>query len=129
MRLSVKARWLTAVVILTNVLGNLALSIGMKAASLSLAMPKVVWLKALLNPALLTGVLLLILWMLSRLALLSWADLSYVLPVTSIGYVLSAVAGRLVLHEAVSPYRWAGALLILAGAYLVSRALPRSRTP
>ena len=45
---------------------------------------------------------LLILWLLSRMTLLSWADLSYVLPVTSIGYVLVALAGELFLHEAIS---------------------------
>jgi len=44
------------------------------------------------------------------MALLSWADLSYVLPVTSVGYVLAALAGRLFLSEQVSPARWAGDL-------------------
>ena len=34
------------------------------------------------------GIGLLILWLLTRMALISWADLSFVLPVTSIGYVL-----------------------------------------
>ena len=32
---------------------------------------------------------------LSRMALLSWADLSYVLPVTSVGYVLVALIGKI----------------------------------
>ena len=37
---------------------------------------------------------LLILWMLSRMTLLSWADLTYVLPVTALGYVLTVLMGR-----------------------------------
>jgi uncharacterized membrane protein len=65
------------------------------------------------------GIGLLILWMLSRMALLSWADLSYVLPVTALGYVLTALAGKLFLGEQVSPQRWMGTLLIVAGTILV----------
>ncbi len=42
------------------------------------------------------------------MALLSWADLSYVLPVTSIGYVLVALMGKLLLHEQITLKRWAG---------------------
>ena len=42
------------------------------------------------------------------MALLSWADLSYVLPVTSVGYVLVALAGRSLLHETDHCRRWAG---------------------
>ena len=56
----------------------------------------------LFQPWVALGVLLLILWMLSRMALLSWADLSYVLPVTSIGYVLVALAGRVLLNEQIT---------------------------
>ena len=33
---------------------------------------------------------------------MSWADLSYILPVTAIGYVLSALAGKLFLAEHIS---------------------------
>jgi drug/metabolite transporter (DMT)-like permease len=65
-------------------------------------------------------VVLLILWMASRMALLSWADLSYVLPVTSVGYVLVALAGKILLHEQISTRRWAGIILIMAGVALVS---------
>ena len=52
------------------------------------------YIQALFDPWVAVGVALLILWLLSRMTLLSWADLSYVLPVTSIGYVLTALAGQ-----------------------------------
>jgi drug/metabolite transporter (DMT)-like permease len=65
------------------------------------------------------GVLLLILWLACRMALLSWADLSYVLPVTSVGYVLVALAGRIMLNEQISAKRWLGILLIMGGVALV----------
>ena len=55
------------------------------------------------------------------MSLLSWADLSYVLPVTSVGYVLSALCGKFFLAEQISLTRWAGTLLIVAGTAMVSR--------
>jgi uncharacterized membrane protein len=102
---------LLATVILSNVIGNLLLSIGVKRDALT-------WLLA--------GIAVLIFWTISRMALLSRADLSYVLPVTAIGYVLNALAGRLILAEQVSATRWVGTLLIVAGSALVSRTAPRT---
>jgi uncharacterized membrane protein len=98
-------------VIASNTLGNLALSVGMKQATGSIP-------GALLEPWVVAGIALLIVWTLARMALLSWADLSYVLPVTSIGYVLNALLGRFFLGEQVSGERWAGTLLIVCGAAL-----------
>jgi uncharacterized membrane protein len=63
--------------------------------------------------------MLLILWLLSRMTLLGWADLSYVLPVTAMGYVLTALVGRYFLGEAISYQGWAGTILIVAGIVLV----------
>jgi len=60
------------------------------------------------------------------MALLSWADLSYVLPVTSIAYGLVALVGRFALHEQVSLARWAGIGLIMIGVTLVGRTAPRT---
>jgi uncharacterized membrane protein len=107
-----KARLLTLVVIFSNVSGNLALSAGMRGASNSV--------RAFFSPLVLFGVSLLILWLVSRMTLMSWADLSYILPITSIGYVLSAIAGKVILGEQISAPRWTGILLITAGMALVS---------
>jgi uncharacterized membrane protein len=81
----------------------------------------------LFQPWVALGVVLLILWLVTRMTLLSWADLSYVLPVTSIGYVLVALMGRLFLGEQISFKRWAGIGLIVAGVALVGlRTAPRT---
>jgi uncharacterized membrane protein len=53
------------------------------------------------------------------MALFSLADLSFVLPVTAIGYVIAVLIGRVFLHEAVTSQRWLGTLLIFLGAALV----------
>jgi uncharacterized membrane protein len=73
------------------------------------------------DPFVAIGVTLLLVWLLSQMALLSWADLSYVLPVTSIGYVLAALAGYLFLHERISTARWSGVALIMMGVLMVGR--------
>ncbi len=66
--------------------------------SAQLATP-LAYIAALFQPWVALGVVLLILWQMSRMALLSWADLSYVLPVTSVGYVLVALIGKVLLNE------------------------------
>ncbi len=73
----------------------------------------------MLNPVAALGVIMLILAMMARLALLSVADLTFVLPTTAVGYVLAAILGKLVLFEQVSAGRWAGTLLIFIGAVMV----------
>jgi len=121
-RLRVKT-WICAVIVVfSNVFGNFFLKRGMPP---ELASP-LEYITVLFRPWVAAGVGLLILWMLSRMALLSWADLSYVLPVTSIGYVLVAIVGRVFLNEHISPQRWAGIALIVGGVALVSGGAPRS---
>jgi drug/metabolite transporter (DMT)-like permease len=115
--------WLCAtVVVFSNVAGNFFMKRGMPARFTT----PLDYITVLFQPWVALGVLLLILWMLSRMALLSWADLSYVLPVTSLGYVLVALAGRIFLHEEITAQRWAGILLIMAGVALVSGGAPRT---
>jgi len=122
--------WICAtVVVLSNVAGNFFMKRGLP-AQLSTPLD---YITALFHPWVTLGVLLLILWMFSRMALLSWADLSYVLPVTSVGYVLVALAGRALLNEQITVQRWAGIALIMAGVALVSgggqRTDPRNPAP
>ena len=120
-------RWKTgvasAVVVLSNVVGNFCLSWGVKHTALDSA-----WSfgAVLLSPWVIAGIGLLIIWTLSRMALLSWADLSYVLPVTAIGYPLTALMGRLFLNEQISAARWMGTLLIFAGFALVGFTGPKT---
>ena len=123
-----KTRIFTTIVVVTNVLGNSFLSHGMKSVGELISLSPVPSIRALFNPWVAVGVTLLILWLLSHMAMLSWADLSYVLPVTSIAYVLVALVGRIFLHEHVSFTRWAGIALITAGVALVGQTTPRTTT-
>lgn len=125
--LLLKTRIFTVLVVLSNVLGNLALSLGLRRVGRLVSLSPVAYIQALFDPWVAAGVVLLIVWMLSHMTLLSWADLSYVLPVTSVGYVLAAVAGRLFLAEQITVARWAGIALIVAGVSLVGRTAVRTR--
>ncbi|HTR35085.1 MAG TPA: EamA family transporter [Bryobacteraceae bacterium] len=99
--------------------GNLLLAWGMKHVPQIMPADPVSYLRAIFDPIVAVGVLSLVLALLTRLALLSLADLSYVLPVTAIGYVIAAFLGKTVLHETVSSQRWLGTALIFLGAALV----------
>ncbi len=114
----------TTLTVVTNVLGNLLLSMGMRQIGSLIHRPPSAYITSLFHPLVASGVSLLIVWMVSQMTLLSWADLSFVMPVTSIGYVLTAVVGRVFLHEQVSWQRWGGVGLIVAGVVLVSRTHP-----
>lgn len=75
---------------------------------------------AVLNPWIAGGILFLLAFFAAYMTALSWADLTYVLPATSIGYVLLALIAKFVLHEQVTLLRWLGILLIAVGVSLVA---------
>ncbi|HKV92748.1 MAG TPA: DMT family transporter [Candidatus Angelobacter sp.] len=76
---------------------------------------------AFLDPWVLLGITCLAGFFYAYLTALSWADLTYVLPATAFGYVVTAFLSRFFLHEAISPWRWAGVILITCGVGLVAR--------
>jgi drug/metabolite transporter (DMT)-like permease len=100
--------------------GDIMLSHGMKqAGSISLHHLQSVFL-ALLNPWVAVGILLLLGFFACYMTALSWADLTYVLPATSLGYVLLALVAKFALHEQVSALRWLGIALISSGVGFVA---------
>lgn len=108
---------LTAMVVLTNVIGNICLSHGMQQVGKIVSASPVAYLRALINPWVLLGSCTLALWMLSELALLSRADLTFVLPVTASAYVLTALAGHFFLGDQISWQRWLGIVIISIGVF------------
>jgi drug/metabolite transporter (DMT)-like permease len=121
-----KTRILVFMVIVTNVLGNVSLSHGMHQVGRIISASPFDYLKAFVNPWALLGIFILTLWMLSDLALLSRADLSFVLPVTASAYVLVALGGHFLLHEHISLARWVGILLITGGVILAEETPART---
>ena len=115
---SSKTHLLTAVVVLTNVVGNVCLSHGMQEVGRTISASPADYVRALLNPWVLAGSCTLALWMLSDLALLSRADLTFVLPVTASAYVFIAIAGHFVLGDRISWERWLGIVVITVAVVL-----------
>ena len=77
-------------------------------------------LLAILNPWVAGGILLLLAFFSCYMSALSWADLTYVLPATSLGYVLVALVAYFGFREEIPLTRWLGIALIAAGVGFVA---------
>jgi len=121
-----KTRLLTLLVIGSNVAGNVLLSHGMRQVGKIVSASPLDYVRAFANPWAVLGVLAMIFWMIGDLALLSRADLSFVLPVTASFYVLIAIAGHFLLRERISSINWAGIVVITLGVVLAGET--RART-
>ncbi len=75
---------------------------------------------AMTNSTFLLGLFLETIFFICLCVLMSNSDVSFLWPLTSLGFVLTAVAAKLLLHEHVSPLRWAGILLIVLGAGIIT---------
>ena len=56
---------------------------------------------------------------LALLTLLSWENVSFVIPATALNYAVGALGAKFLLGEHVSPKRWVGALVVCFGVALV----------
>lgn len=113
---------LLALTVCLRPLGNLLLAWGMKHFPRIVSFSPLPYLQTMLNPYVATGILLLILSLLVRMALLSLADLSYVVPMTASGYIISTALAEFFLKENVSARGWAGTLLVFLGTVIVGPA-------
>ena len=110
-------------------LGDTCLSRGMSSLpAITLAHPASL-IAAVFTPWIAAGIVLLIGFFASYLTALSWADLTFVLPATAFGNVIVALLSRFWLHEAISPERWAGILLITVGVGFVAQGPSLTERP
>jgi multidrug transporter EmrE-like cation transporter len=70
------------------------------------------------------AITLLMLFLVSYMLVLTWADFSYVSPASAIGYVLVALMGYFFLGEHVPATRWIGVGLICVGVFVVGGTHP-----
>ena len=107
-------------VTLFSAIGDTLLSRGMKEiGGISLRnIPHVIL--AILDPWVALGIFFLLTFFICYMTALSWADLTFVLPATSTGYVILALLAKYQLHEQITPVRWLGILLITAGVGFVA---------
>jgi drug/metabolite transporter (DMT)-like permease len=83
------------------------------------------------NGNILFGILLMAIFFCGLLYLMSQGTVSFVWPLTSLGFVLTTLAARFILHEEVSLVRWSGVFLIMVGAGFItySEKLLENKTP
>ena len=110
-------------------LGDSLLSYGMKQVGNVSLQHVGSLLLAITNPWVALGILLLLGFFSCYLTALSWADLTYVLPASSLGYVLLALIARFALHEHVTVTRWLGIALVSGGVGFVTRGPELTRHP
>jgi uncharacterized membrane protein len=113
------------IAVIGSVSGNVLLRAGLRQTGPLLSGSPLTYLEVLANPLVGLGILLLAVWFLASLSLYSWADLSYVLPITALGYALAALTGWAFLGEFVTVRHWIGIGLITMGCMIVSHDHPR----
>jgi uncharacterized membrane protein len=100
-------------------LGHVILAKGMKiVGAASVGSPVA---RTLSNPWVLLGVALQATFFFIYMGLLSREDVSKVLPLTTLNYIIVAVLAQLMLAEPVTPMRWTGIGFIVLGVLLVGR--------
>ena len=72
------------------------------------------------NLNLMVGVAFLAVSFFSFLSLLSYADLSFVVPLTAIGYITNTIGAKFLLKETISAARWMGTILVTFGVAIIS---------
>ncbi|MGH9585692.1 MAG: EamA family transporter [Acidobacteriaceae bacterium] len=123
-------RWMVlGIVAVTAPLGDTLLSLGMAHVGPVSVHHLGTLFHAFAEPQVLIGIVLLIGFFSSYLASLSWADLTFVLPATSIGNVIVALLARFWKHEHISPMRWVGIVLITAAVGFVARGPSYTEIP
>jgi drug/metabolite transporter (DMT)-like permease len=81
------------------------------------------------HPGVALGIFFLLLFFACYLTALSWADLTYVLPATSLSYVLLTLVAKFYLHEHVSVTRWLGVIMISLGVGFVTQGPALTEKP
>ena len=113
-----------ALVVLGSSVGDVFITKGMKEigeiSTLRLNELLPIARRVITNKHFLTGIFFMAVSFFSFLAVLSWADLSFVLPATSLSFVITTVGAKMFLRERISPIRWAGILLVCVGVALIS---------
>ncbi len=112
-----------AVIVLSNAAGNVLITRGMKKMGEVTSFHPLIFLqlgrRALGNRDFLLGVFCLAVSFFSFISVLAWAEVSFVVPATSVVYVVTVLGARFVLKERINGLRWAGTLLVCVGVVLV----------
>lgn len=118
--------YVLALVVVFGSVGNVLMSRGMKDVGQITLQNWTHAITALADPWVAGGTLLLVGFLATYMAALSWADLTFVLPATSVSYVLIALLGQFLLGEHITAMRWFGIALVTGGVGFVARDRPHT---
>jgi len=112
-----------AVVILANAAGEIAITHAMKQVGEVVNFTPLALLRVLRSAIRIrwmwVGIFLMTLQLFFMLMLLSWENVSFVIPATALSYVVGALGAKFLLGEKVSGVRWIGVSLVSIGVALV----------
>lgn len=114
-------------------LGNVLLSMGMKSvgtiAGLNAAGLLQLFGHVMSCGTIWLGIASLLTFFIANMLVLTWADYSYVLPASAVGYGTVALLGHFVLGETVTAVRWLGIVIICMGVLIVGQTPHGSTEP
>lgn len=82
---------------------------------------KVVW-KIFTNTYIIFGLILYAIAVFLWLGAMSSLDVSYMYPLLSLGYVLTAILSFILIGENITLLRWAGIVLIIVGCFFITKS-------
>ena len=119
-----KTAIMIAIIVVTDSAGDVLLTKSLRqVGAVSSLAPRALWdvaCRAIRNRHFLASLLFMTLHFIGFLAVLAWADLSFVFPATALAYVVTTLASKFILGETISVHRWAGTTLVCLGVGLVS---------
>jgi len=119
-----KTAIMVAVIVFADSAGDVLLTKGMKQvgeiSTVRLGELISISRRVLVNKNFLSAVFFMAITFFSFLTVLSWADLSFVFPATSLVYVVGTLGAKFILKETVTAQRWAGTALVCLGVALTS---------
>lgn len=119
---------LLGIVMLSAPVGDALLARGMRQIGrVDMQHLSLLW-RALFNPYVDMGIVLLVGFFASYTTALSWADLTFVTPATAGNYVIVALLGHFFLHEQLSLTRWLGIAMIMCAVGFVAGTPARTES-
>lgn len=123
--LKIRTHLLVVAMVLFTSVGDILLSKGMSnIGQVDIASPQSLlnaFLQTVTSSMVWLGIICLLLYFVSYLLVLTWADYSYVMPASAVGYPIVTFLGYAILREHVSFAGWMGVAMICMGVMLVER--------
>jgi drug/metabolite transporter (DMT)-like permease len=124
--MSLKTAIVLTLMVLAGAFGDILVSKGMKqVGEITFTQPAALLragIRAAHNPYVVTGVLGLAVYFFSFSTVLSWEDVSLVVPISALSFLITTFVAQRSLGEHVTPQRWCGTILIVLGVILVARS-------